>query len=64
MSRDVDLDKPQKSNLLAEAERIVGETAGVIDQNNQVTRVFEGTREFEEYKKGEWGQQGTHLTTA
>lgn len=64
MSRDVDLDKPQKSNLLAEAERIVGETAGVIDQNNQVTRVFEGTREFEEYRKEEWGQQGTHLTTA
>jgi len=56
MSTAIDLDKKPKSNWLNEAERVVNNAAGVIDQNGQVIQRFEGPSALEVFKKEQWGK--------
>ena len=56
LSRDVDLDKPKRSNLMSEAQAVVKETAGVVDERNQVIHVFKDRKEFDKYRRDEWGK--------
>jgi len=41
---------------LNEAERVVNNAAGVIDQNGQVIQRFEGPSALEAFKKEQWGK--------
>jgi hypothetical protein len=54
MSNIIDLDKKLKSNWLTEAERVVNNPAGVIDQHGQVIQRFENKSAFEIFKKERW----------
>jgi hypothetical protein len=54
MSNIIDLDKKLKSNWLTEAELVVNNAAGVIDQNGQVIQRFENKSAFEIFKKERW----------
>lgn len=56
LSQEVDLDKPGKANLMSEAEKLVAETSGVIDERNNVIREFQKPEEFEKYRRDEWGK--------
>ncbi len=56
LSRDLDLDKPERSKLRLEAEAIVKATAGIINERNQVIRVFTDREEFQKYQYDVWGK--------
>ena len=56
LSQEVDLDKPEKGNLISEAEKLVAETAGVLDDRNNVIRKFQDRKEFEKYRRDEWSK--------
>jgi hypothetical protein len=56
LSQEVDLDKPVKANLKSEAENLVADTAGVLDERNQVIHVFKDRNEFEKYRHDEWSK--------
>jgi hypothetical protein len=57
LSAQVDLDNKPKPALLGEAISVVGDAAGVIDDQGNVIREFKGADEFESFKKDEWGNQ-------
>jgi hypothetical protein len=56
LSAEVDLDNQHKDSLLKEAIKVVGDAAGVIDDQGNVIREFKAA-ELEAFKKDEWGNR-------